>query len=169
MIAPHIDVIVADDKDNAREIVTRILQLAGVKNVRHAVDGSHAWVLIKAQRPDVLILDLEMPWDGATTLRHIRASLDPQIQQLPVVMMTADATRGNLEKMRDAGATEIVAKPLTPDALLARLEAALVQRRDYIATPHFTGPDRRRTARPAYEGPRRRAADLLDGDTLKLT
>ena len=70
---------------------------------------------------------------------------------------------------RDAGASEILAKPLTIKGLLDRLIAAVDRPRPFVRATTYAGPDRRRRTDPAYDGPRRREGDRneLDLDSIK--
>jgi|CXWL01.1.fsa_nt_gi CheY-like chemotaxis protein len=155
----HLSAIVADDQQSSREIVAEILKATGMRDIRHACDGGQAYQLICARAPDLLILDLEMPYDGVKTLGQIRSGAASPDRQLPVVMMTAYATPARIAAMRDAGATEIVSKPLTFAKLLARIQAVLLNPRPFIDGPTYVGPDRRRGRVGHYAGPLRRAAD----------
>ena len=74
-------------------------------------------------------------------------------------MMTGHVERSRVEQARDAGVNEFILKPLTPTALVSRLEAVLQRPRAFVRLPSYFGPDRRRRDDPAYRGPRRRAED----------
>ena len=154
-----ISVIVADDHKTSRDIVVELLRSEGVRDIRQADDGGEAYKLVCARTPDILILDLEMPYDGVRTLRQIRTAPDSPNRELPVLMMTAYCTKARIEAMRDAGTTEIVAKPLTGAALMGRLRSMLRYPRPFIDLTCYVGPDRRRLALGDYPGPFRRSTD----------
>ncbi len=157
----HLSVVIADDQRSSREIVAEFLKAAGMRDIRHAADGGEACQLICARAPDFLILDLEMPYDGVKTLGQIRTGAASPNRRLPVIMMTAYATPARIAAMRDAGATEVVSKPLSSTKLLARIQAVLLQPRPFIDGRTYVGPDRRRARAGHYVGPLRRSADGL--------
>ncbi len=138
-----------------------------MRDIRQARDGAEAFNLVCAQAPDLLILDLEMPRDGLSALRQVRTAPNSPNRQLAVIMMTGLTTHDRIVAMRDAGANEILAKPLTSAKLLGRIQNILVSPRPFIDEPSYTGPDRRRVHAGPYSGPLRRATDRLD-DILEI-
>lgn len=155
----QLSAVVADDHKSSRDIVTHILRAAGIRDIRQADDGAEAFRRICERAPDFLVLDFEMPHDGVTTLRQIRTSPKSPTRQLPVIMMTAYTTQGRIEAMRDAGATEVLSKPLTPAKLISRIESVFLRPRSFIDQPAYVGPDRRRSNKIGFAGPFRRATD----------
>jgi CheY-like chemotaxis protein len=161
MRSQFLSAIVADDHKGSRDIVADILWTAGMRDIRVASDGGEAFRLICARVPDFVILDLEMPHDGLTTLRQIRRGAGSPNKQLPVIMMTAYATRARIENLRDAGATEIVTKPLNRAKLMDRIESIFLRPRVFIESSEYVGPDRRRISLSTFAGPFRRASDKM--------
>lgn len=108
--------VVEDDADN-RRIVTKVLSVEGY-TVLEAVDGNEALVLTRAERPDLILMDLALPnMDGWEATRQIKA--DPELRQIPVVALTAFAMRGDEEQARAAGCDDYVAKPARPMVIRA--------------------------------------------------
>ncbi|MEQ1616935.1 MAG: response regulator [Terricaulis sp.] len=163
----HLSAIIADDQRSSREIAAEILKIAGMRDIRHAGDGGEAFGLVCERAPDFLILNLEMPYDGVKALRQIRTAAISPNRRLPVIMMTAYATPARIVAMRDAGATEVVSKPLTAANLLARIQAALLHPRPFIDEATYVGPDRRRGRHGVYAGPLRRTTDGA-GDVFEI-
>ena len=157
--------IVADDSRTAREIVVMALGSAQVNDVRQAADGGIALRMISERCPDFVILDIEMPHDGISTLGKIRAMPHPE-RATPVLIMTAHASLQHIATARDAGANGIITKPLSVDKILSRVVALLVQPRPFIEAPGYMGPDRRQRSDPGYSGPFRRAVDTTQRDVL---
>ncbi|NEX92628.1 response regulator [Caulobacter sp. 17J65-9] len=157
-----LDVIVADDSANMRKIVATLLLSAGITKVRQAVDGWDAMTQLRAQRADLVIVDLNMkPLDGLGFTRLIRADRHSPDPYLPILMMTGHAELTWVREARDAGVTEFVVKPFTPKAFLSRIEAMVMRPRPFVRSGGYFGPCRRR-AREAPEGaPRRRASDAV--------
>lgn len=158
----HLSLIVADDQRSSRDIAVEILRTAGARDIRQARDGAEAFNLACQRPPDVMILDFEMPRDGLTALRQIRTAQASPNRQMHVIMMTGLTTPDRIAAMRDAGASEIVAKPLSGAKLLRRIESVLMTPRPFIEAATYVGPDRRRARADNYLGPLRRASDPRD-------
>src|SRR5229473_4553737 len=122
-------VLVVDDGVANRELVQAYL--AGLDcDVRVAEDGSSALAQIKAEPPDLVLLDVQMPgMDGFEVCKRIKAG--PRGSLLPVVMITAlDHTRDRIRAL-DAGADDYMSKPVDGIELVARVRSALRLKRVY--------------------------------------
>lgn len=106
--------IVEDNPDN-RELL-RVL-LSDLYDVTEYESGSQALEGIRADKPDLVLLDISLPqMDGPEVVRHIR--LDAGLRDLPVIAVTAHAMAGDREKFLSAGFTDYLAKPIIDDTLL---------------------------------------------------
>ena len=114
-------VLVADDDRAIRESLTTALELSGY-TVTAVGDGVEALAAFRAQRPDVLVLDVMMPGvDGLGVCRVLRAEGD----RVPILMLTARVETADRVAGLDAGADDYVPKPYDIDEVLARLRALL--------------------------------------------
>ena len=117
-------ILVVDDEADIVRIVTRIMEGRG-HEVRTAADGAAALEQVARERPDVVILDLNLPrMDGYEVCRRLKG--DVNTRDIPVLMMTAayvsveDAKRGE-----DVGADEYIIKPFLREVLVHNVERLL--------------------------------------------
>ena len=118
-------ILVADDDDNIRELVELNFMMEGYE-VSTAANGYEAEVAIRRKRPDVVVLDIMMPGrDGLSVLRSLRA--DPATHDIPVVLLTAKATNGEVLDGWRAGAAGYTTKPFDPGELIRYVSQLLNQ------------------------------------------
>jgi len=114
--------IVEDDPDIA-ELVARYLAKAGF-STEHAASGREALHTIAAKPPDLVVLDLMLPHvDGLEVCRLLRAS--DATAGIPIIMLTARAEESERIVGLELGADDYLAKPFSPNELVARVRALL--------------------------------------------
>jgi DNA-binding response OmpR family regulator len=117
---PGQSVLVVEDTDEIRELVTTVLTKAGM-DVRAVASGAACMEELHRQVPDVVVLDLGLPdADGTEVCRQIRAET-----QCYVLMLTARAEEVDLLIGLAVGADGYMAKPFSPRELVARVQAML--------------------------------------------
>jgi DNA-binding response OmpR family regulator len=117
---PGQSVLVVEDTDEIRELVTTVLTKAGM-DVRAVASGAACMEELRRQVPDVVVLDLGLPdADGTEVCRQIRAET-----QCYVLMLTARAEEVDLLIGLAVGADGYMAKPFSPRELVARVQAML--------------------------------------------
>ncbi|MBI2267306.1 MAG: response regulator [Armatimonadetes bacterium] len=113
-------VLLVEDSFLARERETKVLKNLGHKVVQ-ACDGDEAVKLFKAEKPDVVITDLDMPYlGGQDAIKEIR-KLNPKV---PILVCSSSADKQQLMSAMQAGASEILGKPLDPNQLQTALSNA---------------------------------------------
>lgn len=154
-------VLVADDHAYMRTIIAEVLRGAGVGKIVGASNGIEALEEIERHQPDVLITDWGMDcMDGYELVRAIRASGRSE-RDMPIIMMSGDTRRSQIDEARRSGVDEFVAKPVSSQKIVSRLREVCRRPRLFVETPSFVGPCRRRMA-ANYEGPFRRLTDPLE-------
>jgi CheY-like chemotaxis protein len=119
-LAPATLLYIEDNAPNVR-VVEHLLRLRPEWRLVHAALGSLGIELAEAHRPDLILLDLHLPdLSGHQVLRAIRSL--PSTAQIPVVVLTADASAGLAHRLRDSGATGYLTKPLDIDQVLGFLD-----------------------------------------------
>jgi PAS domain S-box-containing protein len=115
----NVHVLVVDDEIDARELVRRLLEIAGA-TVSVAGSASEAMERILSRRPDVLVCDIGMPGeDGYSLIRRLRDLEEKQESAVPAVALTAYARSEDRTKVIRSGFQNHLAKPVEPAELLA--------------------------------------------------
>jgi two-component system response regulator MprA len=120
-VADGARVLVVDDDPQLREALTRALELDGY-DVDTASNGAKALEALSGRRPDVMVLDVMMPYVGGLDVcRTLRERKD----RLPILVLTARDEVGDRVAGLDAGADDYLTKPFALEELRARLRALL--------------------------------------------
>lgn len=109
-------VLIADDEHNIRHILDFSLHSEGF-DVVSATNGEDAFTLAVNEIPDLIILDVMMPGQGGIeTCRQIKA--DERVSDIPVILLTAKASRQDREDGKAAGADDYITKPFSPQKVI---------------------------------------------------
>ncbi len=157
-----LNVLAVDDNRHMHSIVKAILNSMRIKKIRFCDNATDAFVEMKQWMPDILITDWKMePLDGLDFVRLIRKGEDSPDPYLPIILLTGYTEFERVTEARDTGVTEILAKPISIEALHSRIVNIIEKPRPFIKAKHYFGPDRRRGRRAEqHEGPQRRADDI---------
>ena len=133
-------ILVVEDEPDILQLVKLYLEKDGFR-VATATTGSVALKQVKAERPDLVVLDLMLPeLDGLEVCKRIRTTAETAL--LPIIMLTAKAEESDTVIGLELGADDYVTKPFSPKALVARVKALLrrLERKpDDGATPYRYG------------------------------
>jgi len=114
---------VEDNDDNVYMLQMR-LEMLDEFEVLVAEDGAKGCAVAAAERPDLILMDLEMPGvDGWEATRRLKA--DPGTRDIPVIALSAHALAGTREKALAAGCDEFDTKPVEFDRLVATMRRLL--------------------------------------------
>jgi CheY-like chemotaxis protein len=137
-------VLVVEDNATNRKLMRDILEIRF--DVLEAYSAEEALVLLQDYRPDLILMDLQLPgMDGLTLTRILKQN--PIFRAIPVVAVSAHAMRYNIEQALACGCAEYVTKPLTEDPFVFVARLARM-----IPVPD---PEDRRAARGAQPAPDR--------------
>ncbi len=104
------DVLVVEDNPQNLELVTYLLEEAGIR-VRSAGDAGTTHLVLAAGLPDAVLMDMQLPGtDGLGLVARLRA--DPRTAHLPIIALTAHAMRGDRERFLAGGCDGYLAKPI---------------------------------------------------------
>jgi two-component system KDP operon response regulator KdpE len=130
------NILVVDDEPQIRRVMRATLSSQGYV-ITEAKTGEEALDSMRKQRPDLVLLDVNMPgMGGIETCREIR-----RISDAPVIMLTVRNAERDKVSALDAGADDYVVKPFSIEELLARIRAALRRYAPGDAMPPFVSRD----------------------------
>jgi two-component system, OmpR family, phosphate regulon response regulator PhoB len=116
------DILIVEDHPTMREAMRMVLEHEGFV-IREAADGAAALEMVRAQPPDLVFLDLNIPgMTGADVLKSLKQ--DPETASVRVIIVTATGEEER-ERVLSLGADEYFTKPFSPLALLRTVERVL--------------------------------------------
>ena len=116
-------ILVTEDHEENRRILRDLLTSAGYEIIE-AVTGEEGVTLAETQRPDLILMDVQLPGvDGYEATRRIKGNV--ALRQIPIIAVTSYALSGDDVKAREAGCDGYVAKPFSPRALLGKIREYL--------------------------------------------
>jgi DNA-binding response OmpR family regulator len=119
-------ILAADDDEDILQLVVFRLERSGYA-VLQARDGEEALELALAHTPDLAVLDVMMPkLNGFEVTRRLRAT--EATSRMPIIILTARAQDSDVQEGFDAGASDYLRKPFSPQELRARVHAILERR-----------------------------------------
>jgi two-component system phosphate regulon response regulator PhoB len=115
-------VLIVDDEKDLRSLLDFNLKQAGYRTL-HAATGTEALQRASSQRPDLILLDLNLPdLPGTEVCRRLKA--DPSTQPIPIIMLTARGAEADRVAGFELGAEDYVAKPFSVRELILRIDVA---------------------------------------------
>ncbi len=116
-------VMVVDDSITVRRVTTRLLERQGMQALT-AKDGVDALAQLQDTRPDIMLLDIEMPrMDGFEVATHIKG--DEQLKSIPIIMITSRVGEKHRQRALDIGVDEYLGKPYQETELLETIHEVL--------------------------------------------
>lgn len=115
------NIMIVDDDHRNVFVLASALEDYGA-NIIDAENGKAALELLRAQKVDLILMDIMMPvMDGYETIRIIRE--DEELKDIPIIAVTAKSLKGDREKCIDAGADDYISKPVDYDVLIRLVKA----------------------------------------------
>ncbi len=119
---PAVTILYVEDNLSNLRLVERVLARRPEVTLLPAMQGRLGLDLAREHRPALILLDLHLPdVPGYEVLRHLQG--DPRTRDIPVIVISADATPGQVQRLKDSGARAYLTKPLDVKELLALLDA----------------------------------------------
>lgn len=116
-------VLIADDEEDIKTVVKLYLESKGY-DVVTSYDGLDTLDKAKAEKPDLILLDIMMPViNGFEVCQQLKA--DEETKQIPIVMLSAASQADSVDRALDAGAVDYIMKPFEPPHVEATLKKIL--------------------------------------------
>jgi len=116
-------ILVVEDQEDLRAILRDLLSASGYE-VIEAVDGGEGVAKAASERPDLILMDIQMPvLDGYAATRQIKAL--PGLGAMPIIAVSSFAMKGDEDKARASGCDDYVTKPYSPMQLLLLIRGFL--------------------------------------------
>jgi two-component system cell cycle response regulator DivK len=116
-------ILVVEDQEDLRGVLRTLLTGSGYEMIE-AADGQAGVEKAKAERPDLILMDIQMPvLNGYDATQQIKA--DPNLKATPIIAVSSFAMKGDEEKARASGCDSYVTKPYSPMQLLRVIQGYL--------------------------------------------
>ena len=116
-------ILIVEDNELNMKLFHDLLESQGY-DILQTRDGVEALKIARAQKPDLILMDIQLPEvSGLEVTKWIKE--DDDIKQIPVIAVTAFAMKGDEEKFRDGGCEAYIAKPISVTGFLATVERFL--------------------------------------------
>jgi two-component system phosphate regulon response regulator PhoB len=128
-----VTILIVDDEPDIVRLLQVTLRPEGFRLLA-AHDGETALQMARTERPSLLLMDWQMPGrDGLEVCRALRAETDPQLRDMPVVLLTAQSRDEHVAAGFAAGVTDYLTKPFYPAYVRSRVREWLLRKR--VETP----------------------------------
>jgi len=152
--------LIVDDNHHMISILREVLRAFGATQIHGVRDAADAFELTRTTPVDIAIVDYLMDTlDGLDFTRLIRSAEDSPNPELPIILLTAYTEWHRVAAARDAGATDVVRKPVSAEILFQRIQSLLKSNRKFVNSQRYIGPCRRRKRRGEFEGEDRRTGE----------
>ena len=136
--------LVADANPYFSRIIVSLLRSFGATAITEVRNSFDAIQTLNTQKIDILLCDDRLPPHGGLQVTFaIRRKRDNENRTIPILIMSGDARESLVKIARDAGASMVMAKPVSATSLYDRLTWIAFTPRQYVDTPSYYGPDRR--------------------------
>jgi two-component system, cell cycle response regulator DivK len=125
-------ILIVEDNISSMKLMRDLLMYWGF-NIIEASDGQKGVDLAKSERPDLILMDVQMPvLDGLSAIRIIRQ--DKAINAIPIICVTSDGMRSSREKVLKAGGDDFISKPINIARLVEMVKNYLKEKEsDHIS------------------------------------
>jgi CheY-like chemotaxis protein len=138
-------VLLVDDEMYMRKVVRTLLMSLGVRTIYEAADGPSGLEITRNMKPDIIIVDWQMPGlDGAGFVRMVRSPDTFPLPDIPIIMLTGHGERSRVVEAAQIGVNEFLLKPVSSKSLHSRMASILTQPRRMVKSGDYYGPEPRK-------------------------
>jgi two-component system chemotaxis response regulator CheY len=138
-------VLVIDDEHYTRKVIRTLLMTIGIRSIQEATDGVAGLEAILTSVPDIVLVDWSMPGlDGPGFVRAVRAPGKFPHPDIPIIMLTAHGERSRVIEGARLGINEYLLKPVSSQALQARILSVIMHPRPMVRRGDYYGPEPRK-------------------------
>lgn len=153
--------LIVDDDHYLRILIASILHGFGNPRITESVDAIDGFDFLTENRVELVIASLDMNLvNGIELTRMIRRLPDIANASAPILLLADSDRRDCVKAVLDAGADDVMFKPVAARRLLERIVNLITRRRNFVRTAAYAGPDRRQAMNAEYIGPKRRMEEL---------
>jgi two-component system, chemotaxis family, chemotaxis protein CheY len=117
----NLKLLIVDDDKATQKLVRRVAESIGFEHIRKAENGNKALDMIAKERPDLILLDWEMPEkNGVEVLKELHEQ--KKLRDISIMMLTANKEREGIEEAVKLGIADYIVKPIKIPMLKERLE-----------------------------------------------
>jgi two-component system, chemotaxis family, chemotaxis protein CheY len=119
-------ILIVDDSALTRSVIKRTISMAGIDAapILEAGDGKSACEVLRQQKIDLVLMDLNMPvMGGLEATRKIREQ--PECKDVNIVIVSSESTAGRIEQLKQQGVQGYIKKPFTPEQIKCTIEQIL--------------------------------------------
>ena len=144
LVAPR-KVLIVDDEHYIRKVIRTLLMTIGVRHIQEASNGYAGLDEIRSFNPDIVLVDWEMPeLDGPGFVRAVRSPETFPHPDVPIIMLTAHGERSRVLEAMRCGVNKYLLKPVSSQALQARIVSVLLHPRPMVRRGDYYGPEPRK-------------------------
>jgi two-component system chemotaxis response regulator CheY len=147
-------VLVIDDEPYTRKVIRTLLISMGVTRIQEASDGHAGLDVVCTFTPDIVLCDWSMSGlDGPGFVRAVRSPDTFPYPDVPIIMLTGHGERSRVMQAAKLGVHEYILKPVSSQALQARMLSVINNPRKMVRKGDYYGPEPRKTSayKPAYD------------------
>jgi two-component system chemotaxis response regulator CheY len=138
-------VLIVDDEHYMRKVIRSLLLTIGVRTIHEACDAREGLDAVRSLTPDLVLVDYNMPGlTGADFVRAIRSPDTFPYPHVPIIMLTGNSDRSLVVESVRLGVNEYLLKPVSSEALRARVLSIITNPRRMIRKGDYYGPEPRR-------------------------
>jgi DNA-binding response OmpR family regulator len=150
-----IKVLIVEKQAPMRSMLRQILHEFGVSEVFDAASPEDGFETFNQARPDLVLTDWAPDFDGLELVRKIRNDETSVFPHAAVIMVTAYSETDHIYEALDVGMTEFLSKPLSAKLLYLRIASVIENKRPFVRSAEFNGPDHRRKMKNISDPERR--------------